>query len=378
MMFKLKVRYLILSLLLLSVFFISPTEAAKIEVGDYTLDNQSIVEDDLYVSGDSIKINGVVDGDLIVFGENILVDGTVTGDLYLFGTSISVSGNVYGNSILAGSNVSMSGTYGGNIYLGAMMADIDASISKDIAGFAGTFKLSGTVADDIRVGAGQVISDASVGGDFLVGTENYTIDENAIAGELIVGNNKIFPTREEQKVSVTKDDFLGFNIGLSIVNFLGMYIVGILLILGAPVKTLQIEKKIISSWTELLKSYAVGIVILFAIPLPLFLLVLTLVGAPLAFLILGVILFLSIFGTVWVESAIGQKILQLTKQKDNGRFISLLIGRFISVVLRLIPFVKSIYSLSLIAVTVGSVARTKYDSIMFAKNSTKKKVEKKK
>jgi len=377
-MFKLKVRYLILSLLLLSVFFISPTKAAKIEVGDYTLDNQSIVEDDLYVSGDSIKINGVVDGDLIVFGKNILVDGTVTGDLYLFGTSVSVSGNIYGNSILGGSNVSVSGTYGGNIYVGAMMVDIDASISKDIAGFAGTFKLSGTVADDIRVGAGQVLSDASVGGDFLVGTENYTIDENDIAGELIVGSNKIFPVSDKEKVKVTTEDFLGFNIGLSIVNFLGMYIVGILLILGAPVKTLQIEKKIISSWTELLKSYAVGIVILFAIPLPLFLLILTLVGAPLAFLILGVILFLSIFGTVWVESAIGQKILQLTKQKDNGRFLSLLVGRFISVVLRLIPFVKSIYSVSLIAITVGSVARTKYDSIIFAKNSTKKKVEKKK
>ncbi len=259
-----------------------------------------------------------------------------------------------------------------------MMVDIDASISKDIAGFAGTFKLSGTVADDIRVGAGQVLSDASVGGDFLVGTENYTIDENDIAGELIVGSNKIFPVSDKEKVKVTTEDFLGFNIGLSIVNFLGMYIVGILLILGAPVKTLQIEKKIISSWTELLKSYAVGIVILFAIPLPLFLLILTLVGAPLAFLILGVILFLSIFGTVWVESAIGQKILQLTKQKDNGRFLSLLVGRFISVVLRLIPFVKSIYSVSLIAITVGSVARTKYDSIIFAKNSTKKKVEKKK
>lgn len=367
-----KLRYFLYSLLLLPLLYISPINAAKIEVGDYTLDKESIVEDDLYISGDNIKINGVVDGDLIVFGNNVLVDGTVTGDIYLFGSTVSVSGNVYGNSILGGSTIKTNGTYGGNLMFLAMMSDINGSISKDILGFSGTTTIAGTVTDDVRVASGQINSTATVGGDFLVETENYTIDENDVTGQLVLGMHELWPESQEKKLDLSTNDFLGFNLGLSVVTFLGMYVVGVLIIMGAPVKTLKIEKKIIESWSEFLKSYAIGIVILFTIPLPLFFLVLTLVGVPLAFLITGILIFLSIFGVVWAESSIGQKILQLTKQKDNGRLISLLIGRLISSIIKLIPFINGIYTVSLIALTVGSVVRTKYESFMISRNSTKK------
>ena len=378
-MFKIRNLYIlpILSLLILLLFPKGTINAAKIEVGDYNLDKESIVEDDLYISGEKIVISGVVDGDLIVMGQNITVDGTVTGDTYLFGTTVTLSGNIYGSAILAGSSVNISGTIAENTYVASIMADLDGTFTKDIAVAAGTFKINGTVGDDIRVASGQIISTATVGGDFLAGGENYTIDEANVSGDLIAGSDNIFGKNlvKEQTFDFSKDDFLGFNIGLAIVNFIGMYIVGIILILSAPVKTLQIEKKIITSWEELLKSYAIGLVVLFTIPIPLFLLILTLVGAPLAFLIIGILIFLAAFGTIWTESAIGQKVLQLTDRKDNGRFISLLVGRSISVIVRLIPIVSGIYSLSLILITVGSVVRTKYDAFSQARKQNIKEVK---
>jgi len=378
-MFKIRNLYIlpILSLLILLLFPKGTINAAKIEVGDYNLDKESIVEDDLYISGEKIVISGVVDGDLIVMGQNITVDGTVTGDTYLFGTTVTLSGNIYGSAILAGSSVNISGTIAENTYVASIMADLDGTFTKDIAVAAGTFKINGTVGDDIRVASGQIISTATVGGDFLAGGENYTIDEANVSGDLIAGSDNIFGKNlvKEQTFDFSKDDFLGFNIGLAIVNFIGMYIVGIILILSAPVKTLQIEKKIITSWEELLKSYAIGLVVLFTIPIPLFLLILTLVGAPLAFLIIGILIFLAAFGTIWTESAIGQKVLQLTDRKDNGRFISLLVGRSISVIVRLIPIVSGIYSLSLILITVGSVVRTKYDAFSQARKQNSKEVK---
>ncbi len=342
-------------------------------MGDYTLDKESIVEDDLYVSGKNIKINGVVDGDLIVFGNNILVDGTVTGDLYLFGSTVSVSGNIYGSSVLAGSTIKVQGTYGGNIFFASMMTDIDASISKDVMGATGTLNMAGAISDDVRIVSGQIISTATVGGDFLIETENYTIDDNDITGQLILGTHELWPEKKEQELEVSVNDFLGFNVGLTVALFLGMYIVGVLIIMAAPVKTLKIESKIIPSWSELLKSFAVGIVILFTMGLPLFFLILTLVGIPLAFLLIGILLFLGIFGTIWTESALGQKILQLSKQKDNGRLVSLLIGRLISSIVGLIPFFSTIYRISLIATTIGAVVRTKYDSFSYSRREVKKK-----
>jgi len=377
-MFKSKVRYILLSTLLLLLFLVTPTHAAKIETGDYTLDKQSIVEDDLYVSGDSIVINGVVDGDLIAVGQNILVDGTVTGDIYLFGTDIIVSGSIYGISVVGGSTVDISGTLRENIYVGGMMTNMDGTFEKDIMGIAGTFKLDGSVGDDVRIGSGQLVSNATVGGDFIIGTDTYTVEENSIYGQVVVGTEELF---RRETVEFSEDDLLGFKIGLSIVNFIGMYIVGIILIFSAPVKTLKIEEKIVTSWKEFIKSYAVGLVILMAIPLPLLLLTITGIGAPLALLITAALIFLATFGTIWAESAIGHKILKLVGKKDNGRIFSLLIGRSVSIVVKLIPFVRGIYSISLIFVTIGSIARMKYEAFAISrkpKKGKKRKFSKKK
>jgi len=382
---KVKRRSLLLPflLLLLSPFvFPSNIHAAKIEVGDYTLDKQSIVEDDLYISGENITVSGVVDGDLIALGQNINVDGTIIGDTYLFGSTVNVSGSIYGVSVIGSSTATISGTLRENIYIASMMTDLDGTFEKDILALSGTFKLDGAVGDDVRVGAGQVLSTASVGGDFLIGGDTYTVDENSIYGQVVVGTSELL---KREHFEFSRDDFLGFNIGLSIINFVGMYIVGIILILSAPVKTLKIEKRIISSWKEALKSFAIGFVILLAIPLPLLLLTITLIGAPLALLITAALIFLATFGTVWTESAIGYKILKLTNQKDNGRIFSLLIGRSVSTIIKLIPIVRGGYSLTLICVTVGSIVRMKYDaftnSIEVRKNqkkSSKKTTKKKK
>jgi len=374
-MFKLKIRNIILPTVIFFLLLITPSYAAKMETGEYTLDKESIVEDDLYVTGDNITISGIVDGDLVVMGKNITIDGTITGDLYTIGNNIKLSGTVSGNTFTLGSNVGISATLRDNLYALGMITNISGSVNGDVMVASGQLSLDGTVSDDVRALSGQLSSTASIGGDFLIESDNFTIDENDISGELIAGSKS---TKLKNDIKVTKDDFFGFNLGLALINFAGMYIVGIILIILAPVKTLSIEKKITTSWIDLLKSYGVGIVIIFAVPIPLFLLVLTLVGAPLAILIAGVLIFLSTFGTLWVESAIGHKILQQFKKDDSGRFLSLLLGRGISTVIKLIPFVNGLYTLSLMALAVGSVTRVKYHAYPKTKEIAIKKLSKKK
>lgn len=374
-MFKLKIRNIILPTVIFLLLLITPTYAAKMETGEYTLDKESIVEDDLYVTGNNVTVSGIVDGDLIVIGENILVDGTITGDLYFIGSNIKLSGTVSGNTFAIGSNIGISATLRDNLYVLGMITNISGSINGDVMIGSGQLTLDGTVLDDVRAISGQFSSTASIGGDLLIESNNYTIDENDIAGELIAGSRS---NKTQNDIKVTKDDFFGLNIGLALINFAGMYIVGLIIIFAAPVKTLQIEKKITTSGIDFVKSFAVGMVILFAVPIPLFLLILTLVGAPIAILIIGVLLFLSLFGTLWVESAIGHKILQQFKKDDSGRFLSLLLGRGISTVIKLIPFVNGLYTLSLMALAVGSVTRVKYHAYPKTKEIAIKKVSKKK
>jgi len=51
--------------------------------------------------------------------------------------------------------------------------------------------------------------------------------------------------------------FMGINVLVTLVSFVAMYIVGIVLIYLAPVKTLKIEKKVIGSTQEFLYSFLV-------------------------------------------------------------------------------------------------------------------------
>jgi len=93
-MFKKYSLVTVLAVLISAILLPTQIQAAQYENGNYTLDPDITVAQDLYVTGNNIIIKGVVDGDLILMGENITMEGTVTGDLYAFGSSHRLKGNL--------------------------------------------------------------------------------------------------------------------------------------------------------------------------------------------------------------------------------------------------------------------------------------------
>jgi hypothetical protein len=102
----------------------------------------------------------------------------------------------------------------------------------------------------------------------------------------------------------------------------------------------------------------------------------TLIGAPLSILIASVLIFMASFGTIWVESAIGYKILSTTNHEDPKRLLSLLIGRGLTTVVNFIPIIRGLYKSILSMTAIGAIVRMKYDAYKERKPS--KKVSKKK
>ncbi len=363
-------KYLLIPVVALLVTTLFPlhTYAAQFGSGNYILETGSVVEDDLYVAGDSAVINGTVDGDLAVFGETVTIEGIISGDLYAFGSKVDILGSVYGNIYAFGSEVSIEGTAGSSVFVASMLVDLDADVATDVNIASGTAKISGNIGDDVRVATGQLSSEATVSGDFLAYTDSPVVNEEKISGQYILSTTP--EEKDKPTFQFSKEDLRGFNLGLTLIGFVGMYIVGILLIYIAPVKTVTFGKKISDSFSEFLKSFAIGLLILFAIPIPLFILTVTLVGAPLAFLITAVLVFLVTFGTLWTETAIGHKLLSLVKFNDDKRLLSLLVGRLLTVLFKLIPIFGAVYSMILSTTTVGAIARAKYEAFQA---STKKK-----
>jgi len=376
-MFRQKLRILWIIPLLIGFFLLgSQTSvfAAQFITEDYTLEESEIIEDNVYICGENIKIAGVIDGDLFIASEIINISGTITGDLYAIGNDLDLSGNIYGSVFLAGQNVEISGSIARNSFILSMFSDISGNIGKDLTVFTGNSSITGKIIEDIRVMANRSIVSGIINGEALIYSNSSTIDQDLVEGEVYEnqgleeseGLNSIIQSSE----SNLKNSFLTINVFTTLISFVSMYIVGTILIYLAPVKTLQIEKKVIGSLEEFILSFITGLGVCVVLPLPLIILLFTLIGAPLALLIASFLLFVTIFGTVWVESAIGQKILSTTKRKDPKRLLSLLVGRGLTTVVNFIPIVRCIYNSILSITAVGAITRVKYSA--YRKGKSKK------
>jgi predicted acyltransferase (DUF342 family) len=374
-MFKKNLKVLgfipILSILLLLGLY-TPAKAAEFKTENYTLQQSEVVEDNVYVIGDTVEVAGVIDGDLFAISDITTVSGTITGDLYVSSSSVNLSGNVYGSTFLVGESVDVSGSVARNVFLMSMFSDISGSVGKDAAIFSVNSSVSGKVTEDLRIFANQSHISGVVNGEALIRANSSTVDKELIKGDIYenVGADKDIKSGEKY----FKNIFQSINVLSILIGFIAMYIVGVVLIYLAPIKTLEIEKKVVSSTQEFLFSFLTGLIIFIVLPLPLILLSITIIGLPLAILIIGFLIFTTLFGTIWVESAIGYKILSTTDRKDPQRLLSLLIGRGLTTVVSFIPIVRGLYRFVLGLTATGAIVRMKYDVY---KNRGKQKKSKK-
>ena len=352
---------------LLGIFFIAtPTYAAKFETGDYKLEKDVIIEEDLYINGKDVVINGIVDGDLFVTGETVTVNGTVTGDLVVIASNLNVAGNVYGNTISLSQTATYSGILGENLFALASNANYSAQTGEDVYALLGTASVLGSIGDDLRILGGQVTIDSLIKGDALVSAGTYTVDEEKVTGN--VYNSEMLDKalkleNVDVKVDTNVEDFKflkSLNLTTKLIGLVSMFLAGSLLINIMPVKTLNIKEKITGSTSEFIYSLLVGIAVFILIPLPLIILLISIVGTPLGILLFGLLMFVCIFGSLFVEIAFGEEILELFGKKNNNYYLSLLTGRMLSVLISFVPILRGFYSMIITATAMGAIVRMKF------------------
>ncbi len=117
------------------------------------------VDGNLYVSGGTVRVEGTVTGDLVAAGGEVQVTGEVQNDVLAAGGTVEVSGKVGGDARLFGGRVTVSGPIGQDLLLGAGQATVTSSAQ---------------VGQDLVFGAGQMTLDGDVTGSVLGTTANYT------------------------------------------------------------------------------------------------------------------------------------------------------------------------------------------------------------
>lgn len=168
-------KKLITSLLvfLLPFFALSVTQvsAAKLESspsGTFTVAKGQVVNDDLFVKAQTAEIDGVVNGDVFVAAATVRIAGTINGSVHIGGQNVDIEGTVKNNVYIGGQNITITGAnIGGSLLVGGQSLTIDK-----------TSQVGGSV----LVGAENARIDAQVKRNVFAGTGILSIGDNAVIG----------------------------------------------------------------------------------------------------------------------------------------------------------------------------------------------------
>jgi len=337
-------------MLVASISFISITNAQSFHAGETVIVGKSetidsmlvaagnsvnvagIVNGDVYCAGQDITISGTVNGDVICVGFNVFVSGKINGDIRLAGQTVTVSGYVRGNASLASESLFLQngGVITGDILGGAESANLDGSVGRDLAFASSSLLVNGEVGRDIK---GNVES-LTIGSSGLVkGNVDYSSfnDPVVLSGGEIKGSVTIYEPDERQS---------SFNQPSASMAFMGfvffsasMLVVGVALAFLTPrVLDNAAQKSRKSPWSVI----AAGLISLIVVPIGIIMLLVSVVGIPLAFII-GLLWMLTLaLSAPFTGYALGYAIIS---QKTNQPSLIMLVGLSLLCLIFFIPLI---------------------------------------
>ncbi|MFA6171363.1 MAG: hypothetical protein WCW77_04405 [Patescibacteria group bacterium] len=353
-------RKSILALTLFFAFFlVLPIKASAYELkkGDaVTIPKDQIINDNLYVAGSSITIEGRIRGDVFCVGQNINIKGPVEGSVFCAGQSINLDGPVSGSVRVAGNTVNINSIVGQNVdvfgaavnlgsnakvgwdmLIGAAGANIDGQIGKDLHGGGANVIINGKVGKNVNLALGEKNSSLTLGDNAEIkGNLTYKAQKDASI------SSKAKVAGKTERKEYNKGDWQGRAVGRIVVwgllfSIFSAILIGLVLIglFKKPVITISgvMQEKISS-------SIGIGFLTIILGPIALILLALTVVGIPLALILLALWLISLAVSKVMAGIFIGRILIQkYWPAKKDSLTWQMIIGILIFTLIAIIPFI---------------------------------------
>jgi cytoskeletal protein CcmA (bactofilin family) len=81
----------------------TPIEAAEFKTGkEVTIAKDEVIDDDLYMTGETMTVRGIVRGDVVASGKMVRIEGVVEGDVMAAGQAVVIDGQVRDDVRIAG------------------------------------------------------------------------------------------------------------------------------------------------------------------------------------------------------------------------------------------------------------------------------------
>lgn len=361
----------LIALLLLGAVMPTRTDAAEFFFKKgYVLEQGESVNENLYIFTDNVDIKGNVRSDTYIFAQNIKIEGTITGNLYLFSNTIELGkgARILGDIYAFGYKIELDGETAGKTIAFGYSNKHSGKTAKDVISFSAHSIVSGEVGDDLTIFSTKSVINADINGEALIFSEDYTIEKDRV-GKNIYDQKSVDKIAESQGFhddkeikKLTPQQKILKSIRNTIISSTAFLLAGAFLIFLTPVKTGAIVKNIANTPNDFLKSFALGIGVFLLAGIPITILFITVLGIPVALILVAFIIFVTIFGKLWVEVAIGSEILKLFKVKGYRPFKSLLVGRCLSTIISFIPVIYGVYTIILTCTAMGAFIRIKRDA----------------
>lgn len=368
--FYMKRIFLVLLLVLLSI---PGASAVTFQAAENLTLHENILDDSYVVTGNA-NIEGDTFGDLYIAGGSVVISGAVHEDLVVAGGRVTVLGDVFGDIRVVGGQVAIYGKVGDDVVAAGGQVDIGKSsiVDGSVAVGAGILTVDGEIMEDIRGGMGMLILNGKVNRDVIITVEdNLQIDEKAkIVGDLkysglietdlpkgVVGGKVQFNKFERESLleHLTYIFFVH-----KILSYFSALLIALLCVLFIP--NMLMKSAMVRS--NFPKAFGIGLLSLIGIFIGSIILMVTVVGAPLALILLSFFVILLFTVKVFVAATCASYFLDFKKKVSKAKLFGVialfLLGYYI---IGIIPFVGWLINMVLFMIGVGIVVEIKMEQV---------------
>jgi cytoskeletal protein CcmA (bactofilin family) len=324
----------------------SETVNSSLFASGRAVDIAGTVDGDVFCAGQNVTISGTVKGDVICAGQNITVSGTVEGDVRLAGQTVTIGGQVAQNASVATSAFSLEGRakIGGDLSAAGSDLILNGEVGRDASLAGATATLNNRIGRNVNASVNDIRlrGQATVGGGLF-----YTSPKDAelAEGSQVAGETR--RTESSQKKGAFEAPFVT-GMGFVVYLIISLLLLSLALLLLFPTALRAVTDVALASPLKVLLT---GFVASLAAPVLIVILMVTVLGIPLALLLAVIWLLILFLAGPAFSYYVGRSILK----GQYSPFIVMALGALVVLVLLFVPILGAFVWLVTIWMGVGMI-----------------------